>query len=85
MGGRLDTTNVVAPVLSAITPIGYDHTAFLGDKLESIAAEKAGILKHAVPAVIGRQREVSAAVISGRMPYPPPPPNVAIRLNRGDR
>jgi dihydrofolate synthase/folylpolyglutamate synthase len=64
MGGRRDTTNVVDPTLSAITPIGYDHTGFLGDKLESIAAEKAGILKHAVPAVIGRQREASAKVIA---------------------
>jgi len=64
MGGRQDSTNVVAPVLSAITPIGYDHTGFLGDKLEGIAAEKAGILKHAVPAVIGRQRAVSAGVIA---------------------
>ncbi len=63
MGGRLDTTNVVSPI-SAITPIGYDHTGFLGDRLEGIAAEKAGILKHAVPAVIGRQREVSAKVIA---------------------
>src|SRR5215475_4287762 len=63
MGGLHDATNVVQPVLSAITPIGYDHTGFLGDKLEGIAAEKAGILKHAVPAVIGRQREVSAGVI----------------------
>jgi len=64
MGGRFDTTNVVNPMLSAITPIGYDHTGFLGDKLESIAGEKAGILKHAVPAVIGRQRDVSASVIA---------------------
>ncbi|MDI1283981.1 MAG: bifunctional folylpolyglutamate synthase/dihydrofolate synthase [Reyranella sp.] len=64
MGGRRDTTNVVDPTLSAITPIGYDHTGFLGDRLESIAGEKAGILKHAVPAVIGRQREVSAEVIA---------------------
>jgi dihydrofolate synthase/folylpolyglutamate synthase len=64
MGGRRDTTNVVDPALAAITPIGYDHTGFLGDKLEAIAAEKAGILKHAVPAVIGRQREVSAQVIA---------------------
>ncbi len=63
LGGRRDTTNVVSPILSAITPIGYDHTGFLGDKLEGIAAEKAGILKRAVPAVIGRQREVSAKVI----------------------
>jgi dihydrofolate synthase/folylpolyglutamate synthase len=66
MGGRMDTTNVVNPALSAITPIGYDHTSFLGDTLEKIAAEKAGILKHAVPAVVGRQREASAAVIAAR-------------------
>ena len=64
MGGRHDATNVIQPVLSAITPIGFDHTGFLGDKLEGIAGEKAGILKHAVPAVIGRQREVSADVIA---------------------
>ena len=66
MGGRNDTTNVVNPALSAITPIGYDHTSFLGDTLEKIAAEKAGILKRAVPAVIGRQREASAGVIANR-------------------
>jgi dihydrofolate synthase/folylpolyglutamate synthase len=64
MGGRRDTTNVVQSTLSAITPIGYDHTAFLGDTLESIAGEKAGILKRAIPAVIGRQREASANVIA---------------------
>ena len=66
MGGRMDTTNVVEPTLSAITPIGYDHTSFLGDTLEKIAAEKAGILKRTVPAVIGRQREASAGVIAAR-------------------
>jgi dihydrofolate synthase/folylpolyglutamate synthase len=64
MGGRYDATNVIEPALSAITPIGYDHTGFLGDRLEGIAGEKAGILKHAVPAVSGRQREASAAVIA---------------------
>jgi dihydrofolate synthase/folylpolyglutamate synthase len=64
MGGRRDTTNVVDSMLSAITPVGYDHTGFLGDTLESIAGEKAGILKRTVPAVIGRQREVSAEVIA---------------------
>ena len=63
MGGRYDATNVIEPSLAAITPIGYDHTGFLGDKLEGIAGEKAGILKRAVPAVIGRQRDVSAEVI----------------------
>jgi dihydrofolate synthase/folylpolyglutamate synthase len=66
MGGRMDTTNVVNPALSAITPIGYDHTSFLGDTLDKIAAEKAGILKRTVPAVIGRQREASASVIDAR-------------------
>ena len=64
--GACDTTNVVNPALSAITPIGYDHTSFLGDTLEKIAAEKAGILKRTVPAVIGRQREASASVIAAR-------------------
>ena len=62
-GGRFDSTNVIEPALSAITPVGYDHTGFLGDKLEGIAWEKAGILKRATPAVIGRQRNVSAEVI----------------------
>ncbi len=66
MGGRLDTTNVVDPMLTAITPVGYDHTQFLGDTLEKIAAEKAGILKRGAPAVIGRQREAAAAVIARR-------------------
>lgn len=66
MGGRLDTTNVVEPILSAITPVGFDHTGFLGDTLEKIAGEKAGILKYAVPAVIGRQREAGAGVIAAR-------------------
>jgi dihydrofolate synthase/folylpolyglutamate synthase len=73
MGGRRDTTNVVESMLSAITPIGYDHTGFLGDKLEGIALEKAGILKHAVPAVIGRQRAAAAEVIAaeaGRLAVP---------------
>jgi dihydrofolate synthase / folylpolyglutamate synthase len=64
MGGRYDATNVIDPALSAITPIGYDHTGFLGDKLEGIAGEKAGIIKRTIPAVIGRQREVSARVIA---------------------
>jgi dihydrofolate synthase/folylpolyglutamate synthase len=64
MGGRRDTTNVAAPMVSAITPIGYDHTGFLGDKLEGIALEKAGILKRTVPAVIGRQRDAAAEVIA---------------------
>jgi len=54
MGGRLDATNVVQPVLSVITSIGLDHCAELGDTVEKIAAEKAGIIKPGVPVVLGR-------------------------------
>ncbi len=53
MGGRLDSTNIITPVLSVITNISYDHTQFLGDTLEKIAKEKAGIIKPQVPVVIG--------------------------------
>jgi dihydrofolate synthase/folylpolyglutamate synthase len=53
MGGRLDATNIIIPLLSVITNIGKDHTAFLGDTLEKIAFEKAGIIKQNIPVVIG--------------------------------
>ncbi|MBN2610218.1 MAG: bifunctional folylpolyglutamate synthase/dihydrofolate synthase [Bacteroidales bacterium] len=53
MGGRLDSTNIILPEVSVITNIGLDHTEFLGDTLEKIAAEKAGIIKDTVPVVIG--------------------------------
>lgn len=53
LGGRLDSTNVITPVLSVITNIGYDHTQFLGNTLAAIAGEKAGIIKTDVPVVIG--------------------------------
>ena len=53
MGGRLDSTNIIQPLLSVITNIGLDHTQFLGTTLESIAFEKAGIIKKEVPVVIG--------------------------------
>jgi dihydrofolate synthase / folylpolyglutamate synthase len=53
LGGRLDSTNIITPILSIITNIGYDHTDILGDTLEKIASEKAGIIKTAVPVVIG--------------------------------
>lgn len=52
MGGRSDTTNVVTPVISVISSVGLDHTAILGDTLEKIAYEKAGIIKKDVPAVV---------------------------------
>ncbi len=53
LGGRLDSTNVITPLLSVITNISYDHQQFLGDTLELIAGEKAGIIKEGVPVVIG--------------------------------
>jgi dihydrofolate synthase/folylpolyglutamate synthase len=63
LGGRLDATNVVLPELAVITPVDFDHEAYLGKSLESIAAEKAGILKPGVPAVFAAQRfEVERAL-----------------------
>jgi len=53
MGGRLDSTNIITPVLSIITTIGFDHTKFLGNTLPKIANEKAGIIKPNIPVVIG--------------------------------
>ena len=59
LGGRLDSTNVITPELSLITNIGWDHMDLLGDSLEKIAGEKAGIIKHKIPVVISeRQPEV---------------------------
>ncbi len=53
MGGRLDSTNIINPLISVITNIGLDHTQFLGNTLEAIAFEKAGIIKNYTPIVIG--------------------------------
>lgn len=53
MGGRLDATNIITPIISVITNIGLDHTQFLGNTLEAIAVEKAGIIKAKIPVVIG--------------------------------
>lgn len=53
LGGRLDCTNIITPILSVITNISFDHTKFLGDTLEKIAMEKAGIIKRDIPIVIG--------------------------------
>ena len=56
MGGRLDSTNVVTPLISVLTEIGMEHRSFLGDTLEKIAGEKAGIIKSGRPVVVGKQR-----------------------------
>ncbi len=64
LGGRLDATNVIAhPLASVITRISIDHTDFLGDSLEKIATEKAGILKRGVPAIVASQHRDALAVI----------------------
>jgi dihydrofolate synthase / folylpolyglutamate synthase len=62
MGGRLDSTNVVNPLMSVITYIGMDHQQFLGDTLALIATEKAGIIKGNTPVLIGRHQEETASI-----------------------
>jgi dihydrofolate synthase/folylpolyglutamate synthase len=62
LGGRLDATNVVNPLVSVITSISYDHTQVLGNTLEEIAVEKAGIIKPGIPVVISPQKEAARLV-----------------------
>ena len=57
LGGRLDATNIIVPILSIITNLGMEHTALLGDAPEKIAAEKAGIIKKSIPVIIGEHDE----------------------------
>lgn len=64
LGGRLDATNIVEPELCVITPVDFDHEAYLGNSLELIAGEKAGILKDRVPAVFSRQRSEVREVLT---------------------
>jgi dihydrofolate synthase/folylpolyglutamate synthase len=66
LGGRLDATNVVDPEAAIITPIDFDHEAFLGSSIESIAAEKAGVLKPGRPAVFAAQRPEALRVLENR-------------------
>ena len=66
LGGRLDATNTLQPALCVITPIDFDHEQLLGNSLEAIAGEKAGILKGGCPAVFARQRVEAGAVLEAR-------------------
>jgi len=66
LGGRLDATNIVAPLVTVITNVSMDHEAYLGNDLRSIASEKAGIIKTAVPLVCGAAMDVSLEVIEQR-------------------
>ncbi len=62
LGGRLDSTNVITPEISVITNIGIDHTQFLGETLEEIAVEKAGIIKENVPIIIGETQTKTESI-----------------------
>jgi dihydrofolate synthase/folylpolyglutamate synthase len=64
LGGRLDSTNIIQPLLSVITNISLDHTALLGDTIEKIAFEKAGIIKEAVPVIIGENSKAANRVFN---------------------
>lgn len=66
MGGRLDSTNIITPLLSVITNISFDHMQFLGDTLPLIAGEKAGIIKKDIPVVIGETQEETKAVFDAK-------------------
>jgi dihydrofolate synthase/folylpolyglutamate synthase len=66
LGGRLDSTNILTPLLSVITPVSLDHVAVLGDTIELIAGEKAGIIKPGVPVVVSPQRPEALSVINSR-------------------
>ena len=66
LGGRLDATNVITPAVSVITNIGIDHTQFLGDTIELIAAEKAGIIKYDVPVVIGEYTKETKSIFTAK-------------------
>jgi len=66
LGGRLDSTNVIQPVVAGVVSIGLDHTEYLGETRELIAAEKAGIFKPGVPAVVGERDETTRALLARR-------------------
>lgn len=62
LGGRLDSTNIITPILSVITNISFDHTQFLGNTIKEIAFEKAGIIKQNIPTVIGETQKESSEI-----------------------
>lgn len=66
LGGRLDSTNIVTPILSVVTNISFDHTQFLGNTLEEIAAEKAGIFKLRVPSMVGEWNKWTRVVFENK-------------------
>ena len=66
LGGRLDSTNIISPVLSVVTNVSFDHVNLLGDTLEKIAFEKAGIIKSGIPAVVGEMAKELRPIFTSR-------------------
>ena len=66
LGGRLDSTNIISPVLSVVTNVSFDHVNLLGDTLEKIAFEKAGIIKSGIPAVVGEMPSELRPIFTAR-------------------
>ncbi len=81
LGGRLDSTNIVSPVLSIITNIGLDHCDLLGDTLPEIAFEKAGIIKPEIPVVVGESHPETDVVFERKVLYT----NISVPRFMGDR
>ncbi|HQV01142.1 MAG TPA: Mur ligase family protein, partial [Bacteroidia bacterium] len=84
LGGRLDSTNVITPLLSVITNIGYDHMALLGNTLPEIASEKAGIIKSKTPVVIGKYQNSTAPVFKLKAKSENAPINFASKILHAD-
>ena len=68
LGGRLDSTNIIRPVLSVITNVSMDHVKLLGNTIEKIAAEKAGIIKEGIPVVVGEADETTRPIYEAKSP-----------------
>ena len=66
LGGRLDATNLITPILSIVTNVSFDHTEFLGETIEKIASEKAGIIKKSIPVIVGQHSEAYDKVFMER-------------------
>lgn len=66
LGGRLDATNLITPILSIVTNVGLEHTEFLGDTIEKIAGEKAGIIKKSIPVIVGEKSDAYNGVFESR-------------------
>ncbi|MGE0197725.1 MAG: folylpolyglutamate synthase/dihydrofolate synthase family protein [Simkaniaceae bacterium] len=78
LGGRLDATNIIRPLLSIITSIDYDHQSILGETLEEIAREKAGIIKKGVPVVVGKKAALKPILEKGEKVYLAGESNISI-------